>query len=653
MMKVIYAIPLLFFILQLYAIPARRHVFKARMSDGTYQMLRFCGDENRSFYLTEDGFIAEQDASGAFYVRTGRRPETLPAARSAKSTGIGLLETAPIRPAGSPKIPVILVNFNDVKMTVEGDDEAIRKYYDRFCNGSRDGNLYKDAGSYGAVRDYFVQQSDSLFLPEFEIIGPVTLSEGMAYYGRNSSTSKDIRFNEFCGEALRLAMELVPHIATDFDNDGNGTVDMAFFIYAGLPESDRGVTPDAIWPKEFISPTAINGVSISVMACCSEKNKIGANIRPGGVGTMCHEIVHSLGIPDQYDLNGMALGMSYWSLMDSGNYCGNGYSPCGLTGYERDFLNWRPLQTLKESCTVRLKPLEEGGVSYKIANEANSDEYYIVENRNASGWDQSLAALGRGMLVVHVDYDRNAWTSNRLNTDGAHQRMSFIPANNKYTGPNNAGTATELMEALSGQPYPGTTGNTSLTNDSEPASVVFTGQFMDKAITGIRELDNGDIVFKFMPKGVLEAPSRLSASGFSENSFTLGWEETPGAECYAVEAYGVAEDGEVTTDLLFSADSIYGTSCRIEPSTSAYKKAACRVMAMAGCYEDSGFSENCLIPLPATAIGEVRGDAGDGQVGIYSLHGVCLGHSESILPDLPEGIYILYKAGKTRKLIKH
>jgi M6 family metalloprotease-like protein len=119
---------------------------------------------------------------------------------------------------------------------------------------------------------------------------------------------------------------------------------------------------------------------------------------------MCHEVSHSLGLPDQYDTNYRALGMSYWSLMDSGNYCNNGKTPCGYTSYERDFLGWRNLEILHESTTVRLKPLEQGGKGYKIVNEKNNDEYYILENRQPVGWDNGLVKLGHGMLAMHVDY---------------------------------------------------------------------------------------------------------------------------------------------------------------------------------------------------------------------------------------------------------
>ena len=153
----------------------------------------------------------------------------------------------------------------------------------------------------------------------------------------------------------------------------------------------------------------INGVTVSVTACCSELSKGSSGNQPSGIGTMCHEVSHALGLPDEYDTNYTALGMSYWSLMDSGNYCDNGKTPCGLTAYERDLLGWRPLTVLERSTTVRLRPLEAGGVGYKVVNEANPDEYYVLENRQHVGWDNGLMKLGHGMLVVHVDYDETAW----------------------------------------------------------------------------------------------------------------------------------------------------------------------------------------------------------------------------------------------------
>lgn len=642
-MRLLHILGLLTLSAQIYAVPARFHVFRAQMSDGTFQNIRFCGDEYRSYYVNEEGFLVEKEESGCFRV-TSLRPQDKEKTASVRAMRASSQDRVAIKPLGSPRIPVILVNFSDEKLTVTETARGIADYYDKYCNGTRDGILYTGAGSRGAVRDYFAQQSDSLFLPEFEVIGPVTLDKPMAYYGENSpSGAKDIRFSEFCSEALEQATTLVSDFKTRFDNDGNGTVDLAFFIYAGLPESDPGVTEDAIWPKEMIRPMTINGVTVSVTACCSELSKGSSGNQPSGIGTMCHEVSHALGLPDEYDTNYTALGMSYWSLMDSGNYCDNGKTPCGLTAYERDLLGWRPLTVLERSTTVRLRPLEAGGVGYKVVNEANPDEYYVLENRQHVGWDNGLMKLGHGMLVVHVDYDETAWKNNMLNTNATHQRMSFIPANNRYVGPYN-------VNALGGQPYPGTEGNTALTNETTPASLVFTGTRMNKPITQIRELENGDIVLKYMPKGRLEAPVVETAVEVASNSFKFSWSPSENATFYTVKVYGISGDGQWTEHPVFIADSLSGTSCTVLLDDTSHQSYAYGVSALDDEYEDSEFSDYGYVRLTADAVRQV-GTEEDANVEVYSLHGVLLARSREAMSNLVPGIYVLRAEGKAVKVV--
>lgn len=648
-MRLLHILGLLTLSAQIYAVPARFHVFRAQMSDGTFQNIRFCGDEYRSYYVNEEGFLVEKEESGCFRV-TSLRPQDKEKTASVRAMRASSQDRVAIKPLGSPRIPVILVNFSDEKLTVTETARGIADYYDKYCNGTRDGILYTGAGSRGAVRDYFAQQSDSLFLPEFEVIGPVTLDKPMAYYGENSpSGAKDIRFSEFCSEALEQATTLVSDFKTRFDNDGNGTVDLAFFIYAGLPESDPGVTEDAIWPKEMIRPMTINGVTVSVTACCSELSKGSSGNQPSGIGTMCHEVSHALGLPDEYDTNYTALGMSYWSLMDSGNYCDNGKTPCGLTAYERDLLGWRPLTVLERSTTVRLRPLEAGGVGYKVVNEANPDEYYVLENRQHVGWDNGLMKLGHGMLVVHVDYDETAWKNNMLNTN-ATQRMSFIPANNRYVGPYNAESSADLLNALGGQPYPGTEGNTALTNETTPASLVFTGTRMNKPITQIRELENGDIVLKYMPKGRLEAPVVETAVEVASNSFKFSWSPSENATFYTVKVYGISGDGQWTEHPVFIADSLSGTSCTVLLDDTSHQSYAYGVSALDDEYEDSEFSDYGYVRLTADAVRQV-GTEEDANVEVYSLHGVLLARSREAMSNLVPGIYVLRAEGKAVKVV--
>ena len=170
---------------------------------------------------------------------------------------------------------VVLVSFSDIDFSAadkvtrddagniisvtKGTDEEVNQFYRMFCNGTMDGRRYTAHGSYGSIRDYFVEQSDSIFQPIFEIIGPVKLANASTYYGKNNGKSKDVNFSQFRNDAIAKAMEQY----TDwnrFDNDANGSIDMVFFIYAGLAESNtKSLYPDLIWPKEFQSSTNING----------------------------------------------------------------------------------------------------------------------------------------------------------------------------------------------------------------------------------------------------------------------------------------------------------------------------------------------------------------------------------------------------------
>ena len=106
---------LLFFAVDAFAVPARSYVFRAKMADGTYQNIRFCGDENRRLYLDENGCVVEQNAEGLF-VGTGKKPaDILPGVRSMRATGIGVLEDAPIKSFGSP-VPTGLFGWFSAKL---------------------------------------------------------------------------------------------------------------------------------------------------------------------------------------------------------------------------------------------------------------------------------------------------------------------------------------------------------------------------------------------------------------------------------------------------------------------------------------------------------------------------------------------------------
>ena len=408
---------------------------------------------------------------------------------------IGSQSSAPLSAFGVQKVPVVLVQFNDLKFTVESTPDDVNVFYDKFCNGTMDGVRYTGAGSYGAVRDYFIDQSYGMFTPEFVVIGPVTLNNGYAYYGGNNAGGNDMNRAGFVRDALVAAHEIYSDWS-EFDNDGDGVLDFVFYIYAGEGENGSD-DPNTIWPHESTSQKTIGDMKVGAYGCCNELYQGVAD----GIGIMCHELSHALGLPDIYDLDGQEYGMDYWDLMDSGCYCKDGYHPCGYSAYEKEFMGWRPLTTLirDREVSLTLTPVSEGGVGYRIPNPENSYEYYILENRQNTGWDTYIARgteerKRHGLLVTHVDYSASKWASNRLNTDANHQHYTIIPADgtkDSYSLVNNVAQYEQWAVSADGDLFPGIGNVTCLSARKQP---VWTASgTMGQPFTNIREHEDGTI----------------------------------------------------------------------------------------------------------------------------------------------------------------
>lgn len=441
---------------------------------------------------------------------------------SGKKKAIGERATAPLTSMGSPKIPVILTQFSDVRFTsgltyededggtatrqcvTDEDIATVNAFYGKFCNGEGTGNgYYKGGGSYGAIKEYFRDQSDGKFTPEFVVIGPVTLDNECAYYGKNSGASKDINISKFYKEAIEKAQAIYSDWDV-FDNDGNGTVDMAFFIYAGEGENGYG-DENTIWPKEQATGGTINDVKFGCYACCNET----FNGKTDGIGVFVHELSHALGLPDFYDTRYVAYGMDYWDIMDSGCYCNDAYTPCNYTAYERDFMGWSKLVTLNpnEPQTLTLKPLSDNGIGYKIVNPENENEFYVIENRQALTWDLFVGngterTKMHGLMVTHVDYLKSSWTSNSVNTNKDHQRMTIIPADGElysYMYVDSSETYNTYMMSTIGDLFPGAQNVTELSGENAYVytSTGDTPHQMNQAITDITENEDKTITLRY------------------------------------------------------------------------------------------------------------------------------------------------------------
>lgn len=516
------------------AYPVKRTVM---LSDGTQVTLTFRGDEHISFYTDDKGNayqinakgIAEpinfQEVSRIWTERMAkanqRRAERASRRNQAITRGVGIPGSGL---TGKKKGLVILMEFQDAKFTTENAHEVFNNVFNK--------EGLNDYGMTASVKDYFKAQSYGQFELDFDVVGPYTATQKMVYYGGNEGGSHNKNAKALIQEGCQKADKEVNF--KDYDWDRDGEVDQVFVIYAGYGEN-YGADENTIWPHESQlnlpngAKLILDDVEISTYACsCELQGTKGTTL--AGIGTPCHEFSHCLGLPDFYNTadQDASYGMGSWDVMDYGSYNNYGNTPSGYTSYERMFAGWLTPTELKDMTRINdMKPLTEAPEAYILYNEGNKNEYYLLENRQNSGFDAALP--GHGLLVLHVDYNEEDWFSNSVNANKNHQRMSPIPADNKQS-----------LFNEEGDPFPGTSGVTELTNYSTPAAELFNKNsdgslFMNKPIDNIKESEDGLISFvACRPElGVPEPGDGTYVEG--TNSFKVTWPAVSGATSYELE----------------------------------------------------------------------------------------------------------------------
>lgn len=468
---------LLCLVLSVWAVPAKRGVWcSLSLVDGTEVKAQLVGDEFLHYYVSEDGTKYVQDESTGLYrkmtdeVTAQRRA----AVRRAQAQG---RQKRMLRKAqasnvfqGTKKGLIILVQFTDSKFK-SGHDLAL---YERIANDENySGNNFR-----GSIKDYFKAQSHGQFELDFDVAGICQLQHPYAYYGKNNSQKEDVKPGEMVAEACLWAHEQGIDFSK-YDWDGDGEVDQVFVLYAGHGEASYDKDPNTIWPhmyylsaSDYGKPLSLDGVTVDTYACSSELNGDG-NL--DGIGTFCHEFSHCMGFPDLYDTSYAGwFGMGDFDLMCSGSYNGDSKCPAGYSAYEKAECGWLTLKDMtnieQETSIVGVQPMSADGDAYIIKNKGHEDEYYILENRQKTGWNSYLPASG--LMITHVDYDADIWDWNMPNTSGKYEDANGNTKTNDHQRLTifRAGKSTdEYGDASDLYPYGS---NNSLTKISSPAATL-------------------------------------------------------------------------------------------------------------------------------------------------------------------------------------
>lgn len=462
------------------AVPAYRGWITRTQPDGTTVKVRLHGDEFCHWMTDENGQVLEEGKDGFFRpVQASVHAARLAAGRRFRAQ-VNAVRRSPAKAGvatGQKHFLVILVEFYDVHFENGASD------FENLLNQSG----YSVNGGTGSARDFYYQNSHGAFEPIFDVYGPVRLENNRAHYGADLN---NVRGNDTCPEdaviegckALDSTIDF-----TQYDNDGDGEVDLVFMYYAGQGQADGGPA-ECIWPHQWAIKDgagvtlSLDGKTINKYACTNEIVTAGElKDKLCGIGTACHEFGHAMGLPDfydtDYDENGEAGGLYDYSLMCSGSYNNAGRTPPYFNIEERIMLGWLDegdvLKAFPESGTYTLTSINDNQ-AYKTLTDQEG-EYFVYECRSNQGWDAYLPE--HGLIVYHIDKSsrqvsiysgsstvnqtaKSLWDNwdryNSINENGEHPCFYVVPA----------GAQTNLNYNGSKWAFPGTAGKTWFTAQS-------------------------------------------------------------------------------------------------------------------------------------------------------------------------------------------
>ena len=473
------------------AVPAKKLQKVITLANGTQVSVELRGDEYLSWWEGTDGTAyrttatdenvfeafdleAQKPAAAARRARTeqGRVARLARVKNSLKGADDKMrgLGGDHITYKGVKKGLVVLVDFKNKKFA-DGHD---LEYYKNVINGK---DFTDEAEGYvGSVRDYFLAQSNGQFELDFDVVGPVTMSKNYGYYGNDGAYQKDEKVYEMIKEACDGIKDKVN--LKNYDWDGDGEADQVFFLYAGLGQASGG-SAGTIWPHESELRYWPCGVlsyptgKINTYACANElqpETQGSSRYISAGIGTICHEFSHCLGFADMYDTTGGGgYGMSVFDVMDQGSYNGNGFVPCNYTAFERIYAGWvEPIELIDPATVKDMKSVSDYGRPFIMYNYKNTNEYFLLENRQNTGWDKGLYG-SNGLLIVHVNYVPSRWANNSVNSSAEKIQCCTVV--------NADGSRENTQYSLQGDLYPyevkGVTMNDEFTDYSEPAAKLY------------------------------------------------------------------------------------------------------------------------------------------------------------------------------------
>jgi hypothetical protein len=211
------------------------------------------------------------------------------------------------------------------------------------------------------------------------------------------------------------------------------------------------------------------------------------------MGIIAHEFGHSLNLPDLYDTSGSSSGIGVWGIMGSGTWNTSGTllgdSPAYQDAWSKWYEGWitpvqlrglapgQPIPQVETNPTVFQLLDNPNGVDWKFNAHSGTGEYFLVENRQLTGFDAGLPACG--LLIWHIDED--VPFDNSANAGSPRRLVYLMQADGSDSlgnGKNNGDT---------GDPFPGSRRNRNFNGSTNPNSSFYDGSLSSVNVTNISD----------------------------------------------------------------------------------------------------------------------------------------------------------------------
>ena len=306
---------------------------------------------------------------------------------------------------GTAKVVALALEFTDVK---HASGNSIASIDGRLTGGN-------------SLKTYYQEVSYAKLDVEGKAWGWYSSAQAMAYYGApaDGQAGDSHYFYKIVEEAVQLADSQVDF--SQYDTDGDRLIDNIIIVHAGQDEAVGG-GPNAIWSKQSVYPGTlrVDGVYVGFFMTVSEYSPM---------GVYAHEFGHMIGLPDLYDIDYSSDGVGVWDLMASGSWGNWGSTPAHPSAWCKVYLGWITPVTVANYAEGLQLPMVEGSEA-KIVKvpTMSSSEYFLLENREQSGYDRYLP--GSGLLIWHIDGAQISryFPYNAVNMDETHKGVDLEEA---------------------------------------------------------------------------------------------------------------------------------------------------------------------------------------------------------------------------------